>query len=128
MRQAELCKAFTSLSAVLRRIADMGLALQFFVPASEKVSESPRMWIEDLADRGGGVDVTIRGILIDLREGSGLVYRCPECRRVLRKGACRIHGEVKGNADLRVNQPLPFRPQMSSNMMQRSFPSSHKHF
>ena len=76
------------------------------LPPAEKVSESPRMWIEDLADRGGGVDVTIRGILIDLREGSGLVYRCPECRRVLRKGACRIHGEVKGNADLRVKAVL----------------------
>jgi replication factor A1 len=52
------------------------------------------------------VDVTVRGILIDLREGSGLVYRCPECRRVLRKGACRIHGEVKGDADLRVKAVL----------------------
>lgn len=52
------------------------------------------------------MDVTVRGILIDLREGSGLVYRCPECRRVLRKGACRIHGEVKGDADLRVKAVL----------------------
>jgi len=33
--------------------------------------------IEDLAERGGAADVTVRGILIDLREGSGLVYRCP---------------------------------------------------
>ena len=76
------------------------------VPPAAKVGESPRMWIEDLAERGGGVDVTVRGILIDLREGSGLVYRCPECRRVLRKNACRIHGEVKGEADLRVKAVL----------------------
>jgi len=76
------------------------------LPPAAKVGESPRMWIEDLAERGGGVDVTVRGILIDLREGSGLVYRCPECRRVLRKGACRIHGEVKGEADLRVKAVL----------------------
>jgi len=76
------------------------------LPPREKLAESPRMWIEDLAERGGGVDVTVRGILIDLREGSGLVYRCPECRRVLRKGACRIHGEVKGEPDLRVKAVL----------------------
>jgi replication factor A1 len=72
------------------------------LPATAELTQSPRMWIEDLAERGGGVDVTIRGILIDIKDGSGLVYRCPECRRVLRKNVCRIHGEVQGNADLRV--------------------------
>lgn len=76
------------------------------LPPAAVLSVSPRMWIEDLAERGGGADVTVRGILIDLREGSGLVYRCPECRRVLRKGACRIHGEVKGEPDLRVKAVL----------------------
>jgi len=72
------------------------------LPPAAELAQSPRMWIEDLAERGGGVDVTIRGILIDIKDGSGLVYRCPECRRVLRKSVCRIHGEVQGNADLRV--------------------------
>jgi len=76
------------------------------LPPSERLNVSPRMWIEDLAERGGAADVTVRGILIDLREGSGLVYRCPECRRVLRKGACRLHGEVKGEPDLRVKAVL----------------------
>ncbi len=76
------------------------------LPPAAQLDVSPRMWIEDLAERGGGADVTVRGILIDLREGSGLVYRCPECRRVLRKGACRIHGEVKGEPDLRVKAVL----------------------
>src|SRR5438094_9865741 len=76
------------------------------LPPASVLNASPRMWIEDLAERGGGADVTLRGILIDLREGSGLVYRCPECRRVLRKGACRLHGEVKGEPDLRVKAVL----------------------
>ncbi len=76
------------------------------LPPADRLAASPRMWIEDLAERGGGVDVSVRGILIDLREGSGLVYRCPECRRVLRKGACRVHGEVKGEPDLRVKAVL----------------------
>ncbi len=76
------------------------------LPSAAALGESPRMWIEDLAERGGAVDVSVRGILIDLREGSGLISRCPECRRVLRKGACRIHGEVAGVADLRVKAVL----------------------
>jgi len=76
------------------------------LPPFEQLNVSPRMWIEDLAERGGAADVTVRGILIDLREGSGLVYRCPECRRVIRKGACRLHGEVKGEPDLRVKAVL----------------------
>src|SRR3989454_6299350 len=76
------------------------------LPSANVLSASPRMWIEDLAERGGAADVTVRGILIDLREGSGLVYRCPECRRVLRKGACRLHGEAKGEPDLRVKAVL----------------------
>ena len=76
------------------------------LPPMDELALSPRMWIEDLAERGGGVDVTVRGILIDLKEGSGLIYRCPECKRVLRKGVCRIHGEVSGLPDLRVKAVL----------------------
>jgi len=72
------------------------------LPPTEELEKSPRVWIEDLAERGGAVDVAVRGIIIDIKEGSGLVYRCPECKRVLRKMACRIHGEVQGTADLRV--------------------------
>jgi replication factor A1 len=72
------------------------------LPSADALGSSARVWIEDLAERGGAVDATVRGILIDIKDGSGLVYRCPECRRVLRKNTCRIHGEVQGNADLRV--------------------------
>lgn len=72
------------------------------LPAADVLAQSPRMWIEDLAERGGGVDVSVRGILIDIKDGSGLISRCPECRRVLRKNTCRIHGEVQGVSDLRV--------------------------
>jgi replication factor A1 len=91
--------SFDERAAITRLKADL-------LPPFEQLNVSPRMWIEDLAERGGAADVTVRGILIDLREGSGLVYRCPECRRVLRKGACRLHGEVKGEPDLRVKAVL----------------------
>lgn len=72
------------------------------LPSYEEVAQPQRVWIEDLARRGGAVDVTVRGVLIDVREGSGLVYRCPQCRRVVKKGLCRIHGEVQGEPDLRI--------------------------
>lgn len=62
--------------------------------------------IEELLDRGGAVDVTIEGVIIDIRRGSGLIFRCPECKRVLQKGVCRIHGEVDGTADLRIKAVL----------------------
>jgi len=86
--------------ALVKKLEDKDL------PPMEELARSPRMWIEDLGERGGGVDVTVRGILIDLKEGSGLIYRCPECKRVLRKGVCRIHGEVSGFPDLRVKAVL----------------------
>jgi replication factor A1 len=31
-----------------------------------------------------------------------LVYRCPECRRSVQAGVCRVHGAVTGVADLRA--------------------------
>lgn len=70
--------------------------------SAEDIMRPTRKWIEEIAERGGAVDATVRGILIDVKEGSGLIFRCPECNRVLRKGTCRIHGEVDGTPDLRV--------------------------
>ncbi|MEE9115730.1 MAG: DNA-binding protein [Thermoplasmata archaeon] len=81
--------------------ADVSIVDEDF-PSMDDLKTSPRIWIEDLIERGGAVDATVRGILVDVKEGSGLIYRCPECRRVLRKNACRIHGEVEGEADLRI--------------------------
>jgi len=72
------------------------------LPGLEQLAQAPRAWIEDLAERGGAVDVTLRGIVVDVKEGSGLIQRCPECRRVLAKEGCRLHGTVKGESDLRV--------------------------
>jgi replication factor A1 len=51
---------------------------------------------------GGTVDAAVQGVILDIREGSGLIFRCPECRRATQKGICRIHGEVEVNPDLRV--------------------------
>jgi replication factor A1 len=62
--------------------------------------------LEDIEMAGGAMDAMVRGTLVDVREGSGLIMRCPDCRRVLQKGACRIHGKVKGVDDLRIKAIL----------------------
>jgi replication factor A1 len=62
--------------------------------------------IEELERRGGAQAVAVQGIVIEVREGSGLVFRCPECRRVVRKGACSVHGRVEATPDLRVKGVL----------------------
>ncbi|AFC98791.1 hypothetical protein Mtc_0016 [Methanocella conradii HZ254] len=47
-------------------------------------------------------DVTMTGAIVDVQSGSGLVKRCPECNRILVKGACVDHGKQEGEYDLRV--------------------------
>lgn len=72
------------------------------LPPVEELDRSRRFWIEELVQRGGGLDVLVRGIVVEVKEASGLVHRCPECNRVIRKGTCRVHGEVQGTPDLRT--------------------------
>jgi replication factor A1 len=55
---------------------------------------------------GGVFDVALEGTVVDVREGSGLIERCPECGRVVQNDQCRTHGEVEGEDDLRVRAVL----------------------
>lgn len=55
-----------------------------------------------VVEKRGGLDLEIRGTVIDLLPGSGFVLRCPECNRVLQNDECSIHGKVKGVSDLRL--------------------------
>ena len=72
------------------------------LPEAEDLQESSTYTISDLAKRGGAVDAIVEAVMIDIKSGSGLIFRCPECNRVIQKGACRVHGKVDGKADLRV--------------------------
>ncbi|MFB6170755.1 MAG: Single-stranded DNA binding protein [Haloarculaceae archaeon] len=63
---------------------------------------APRMAIGEAVDAGGVFDVEVVGNVLEVRDGSGLIQRCPECGRVIQKGQCRSHGEVDGVDDLRV--------------------------
>ena len=46
------------------------------------------------------------GALVDLQKGSGLIKRCPICKRSLTKGICGEHGKVEGTYDLRIKAVL----------------------
>ena len=54
----------------------------------------------------GTSTVTYSGAMVDIQTGSGLIKRCPECKRALLKGACAEHGKVKGEYDLRIKAVL----------------------
>lgn len=61
-----------------------------------------RLKIGEAVDIGGVYDVEVTGHVLSVRDGSGLIQRCPECDRVVQNGQCRTHGEVDGYDDLRV--------------------------
>ena len=71
-----------------------------------EVGEPQRMAIREAVAQGGAYDVELVGNIIEIREGSGLIKRCPECSRVTQKGQCRTHGDVEGEDDLRVKAVL----------------------
>ncbi len=75
-------------------------------PSIEELQESGAKMISEIASKGGAMDATVRGVIVEVREGSGLIMRCPECKRALQKGTCKVHGRVEGYPDLRVKAIL----------------------
>lgn len=67
---------------------------------------APRKQIGEAVLGGGEFDVEFVGNVLAVRDGSGLVQRCPECTRVIQNGQCRSHGTVDGEDDLRVKAIL----------------------
>ena len=63
-------------------------------------------WVEvgldDLVNGGSRRGISTSGTIVSVRQDSGIIYRCPECRRVLRDDICSEHGAVNGNEDLRL--------------------------
>ncbi|CCQ34753.1 replication factor A protein [Halorhabdus tiamatea SARL4B] len=68
----------------------------------EATDDAPRMAIREAVEGGGLFDVEVTGTAIAVRDGSGLIERCPECGRVVQNGQCRSHGAVEGEDDLRT--------------------------
>jgi len=75
-------------------------------PSVEELQKSGRRMISEVAGKGGASDAVLEGVVIEVREGSGLIVRCPECKRALQKGTCKVHGRVEGYPDLRVKAIL----------------------
>jgi len=78
-------------------------------PLSTPVSvaeDAPTMAIGEAVESGGQFDVELVGNVIQIRDGSGLIERCPECGRVVQSGQCRSHGAVEGEDDLRTKAIL----------------------
>ena len=48
------------------------------------------------------VGIKTNGLLVSVRDDSGFIMRCTECRRVLRDGACFDHGANEGTEDIRL--------------------------
>jgi replication factor A1 len=69
------------------------------------VMKTPRLFAEDLVN-AGATDVEVKGTIIEIREGSGLIFRCPECNRALVSGSCALHGQQEGMPDLRTKVVL----------------------
>jgi replication factor A1 len=82
--------------ATVRRVDRPGL------PDPASVLNSPPVTMAQLEERGGGPSASVEGLVVGLLPPSGLVYRCPECRRGTQDGSCRVHGQVEGVADLRA--------------------------
>ncbi|ELY84785.1 Single-stranded DNA binding protein [Natrialba taiwanensis] len=69
-------------------------------------ADTTTMAIREAVETGGIYDVELVGNVIAVRDGSGIIQRCPECYRVIQKGQCRTHGDVDGIDDLRVKAIL----------------------
>ena len=62
--------------------------------------------IQEAVDLGGLFDVELVGSVVAVRDGSGLIERCPQCDRIIQNDQCRSHGEVDGRDDLRTKAIL----------------------
>jgi replication factor A1 len=59
-----------------------------------------------LAEGAGAERVRVEGLAVALQPPSGLLTRCPSCRRGTEGGVCRVHGPVEGIPDLRLRLVL----------------------
>ena len=73
------------------------------VAVSDSATE---MSVGEAVASGGVYDVALTGNVIEVRDGSGLIQRCPECGRVVQNDQCRSHGEVEPQDDMRVKAIL----------------------
>tara|TARA_B100000575_G_C23111234_1_gene641927 strand:- start:212 stop:1903 length:1692 start_codon:yes stop_codon:yes gene_type:complete len=63
-------------------------------------------WIDvdltSITKGGSRRGISTSGVIVAINSGSGIIERCPECRRMLRDGSCSEHGPQRGDEDLRL--------------------------
>jgi len=69
---------------------------------SVKLNRTSKIEPLDIDIEVGSQAVEFTGALVDVQKGSGLIKRCPICKRSLAKGVCSEHGKVEGSYDLRI--------------------------
>lgn len=67
-----------------------------------KIGGSNEKTVGEIVKNGGGIDIVISGTVIDVRMGSGLIKRCPQCNRSILNDECITHGAVEPILDLRM--------------------------
>jgi replication factor A1 len=78
-------------------------------PLAESVAvtdDAPQLSLANAVDSGGLFDVAVVANVLEVRDGSGLIERCPECGRAIQNDQCRVHGTVDGEDDLRIKAIL----------------------
>lgn len=75
-------------------------------PGVAEIENAGPVPLADLFLGGGQLDVTVEATLVEVRPGSGLVLRCPTCKRVTVEDECRTHGKVAPVLDLRIKGVL----------------------
>jgi len=70
--------------------------------ALDLTNHTAEVELHDLANGSSRVGVSTSAVIVSVREDSGFILRCTECRRVLREGACAEHGPNNGNSDIRL--------------------------
>jgi len=74
--------------------------------AVDVAESAQQLSVREAVDSDGLFDVEVVGNVVGVRDGSGLIERCPECGRVTQNGQCRSHGAVQGEDDLRTKAIL----------------------
>lgn len=69
---------------------------------SVKLNRTSKIEPIDIDIEVGSQAMEFAGALVDVQKGSGLIKRCPVCKRSLAKGICSEHGKVEGTYDLRI--------------------------
>jgi len=77
------------------------------LPPADILQDGKVRRLIELEDTGGAFDITIEGVVMGIRSGSGIITRCSQCRRVLQDNNCMVHGPQQGGEiDMRVKAIL----------------------